>query len=161
MDVTALSDTDLAALRDQVLAETERRAHLANIPATVDALATQYLIADGATPGAAWRQPTGAHDAYPAGWRVRFGGKDWESLIGGNVWQPGDAGDPQSYRWWKDLTPVEPPAGPAAWDGNAHPYIVGDVVTYGDATYTCRQAHTSQPGWTPAAVPALWAKQTS
>ena len=23
-------------------------------------------------------------------------------------------------------------------------------------TYECRQAHASQPGWTPAAVAALW-----
>ncbi|WP_368861118.1 carbohydrate-binding protein, partial [Streptomyces griseus] len=24
------------------------------------------------------------------------------------------------------------------------------------ATYRCLQAHTAQPGWTPADVPALW-----
>ena len=35
-------------------------------------------------------------------------------------------------------------------------YKVGDQVTYNGATYQCLQAHTSQPDWTPPAVPALW-----
>jgi hypothetical protein len=32
----------------------------------------------------------------------------------------------------------------------------GDVVTYGGLTYRCLQSHTSQAGWTPPVVPALW-----
>ena len=36
------------------------------------------------------------------------------------------------------------------------PYAVGDEVSFGGATYRCRQAHTSQPDWTPPATPALW-----
>ena len=36
------------------------------------------------------------------------------------------------------------------------PYAIGTVVTYQGTTYRCIQAHTSQPGWTPSAVPALW-----
>jgi chitinase len=43
-----------------------------------------------------------------------------------------------------------------AWDGNFKPYNVGDVVSYNGAEYKCIQAHTSQPNWTPEAVPALW-----
>src|SRR5579883_3399421 len=35
-------------------------------------------------------------------------------------------------------------------------YAVGVVVTYAGGAYQCVQAHTSEPGWTPAAVPALW-----
>ena len=38
-------------------------------------------------------------------------------------------------------------------------YVVGDEVAYPDADgtmYTCIQAHTSQTGWEPIAVPALW-----
>ncbi|MDO4355978.1 MAG: hypothetical protein Q4E13_05660 [Clostridia bacterium] len=37
-------------------------------------------------------------------------------------------------------------------------YIVGDEVAYPDANgmmYTCQQAHTSQTGWEPTAVPSL------
>lgn len=33
----------------------------------------------------------------------------------------------------------------------------GDVVTYEGTEYRCLQSHTSQAGWTPPAVPALWA----
>lgn len=38
-------------------------------------------------------------------------------------------------------------------------YKVNDIVTYQGSTYKCLQAHTSQAGWTPSAVPALWQKQ--
>lgn len=37
-----------------------------------------------------WVQPTGAHDAYSMGDRVRFEGAIYESLIDGNVWSPAD-----------------------------------------------------------------------
>jgi len=35
-----------------------------------------------------WVQPTGAHDAYPAGARVTHNGYIWESDIDANVWEP-------------------------------------------------------------------------
>lgn len=35
-----------------------------------------------------WVQPTGAHDAYNKGDKVRYNGKVYESLIDGNVWSP-------------------------------------------------------------------------
>jgi chitinase len=35
-------------------------------------------------------------------------------------------------------------------------YNVGDKVSYGGKNYTCRQSHTSLPGWEPINVPALW-----
>ncbi len=50
-----------------------------------------------------------------------------------------------------------PPSGVPAWDPNFHPYKVGDQVSFQGHIYRCIQAHTSQPDWTPAAVPALWA----
>lgn len=57
------------------------------------------------------------------------------------------------------VTPVPtatPPPGVPAWDGNSHVYHVGDKVFFQGHVYQCLQAHTSQPDWTPAAVPALW-----
>ena len=36
-------------------------------------------------------------------------------------------------------------------------YVIGDEVAYLGIDYRCIQAHTSQPGWIPPAVPALWA----
>jgi hypothetical protein len=38
---------------------------------------------------APWTQPQGAHDAYPLGARVTFGGQTWESTVANNVWAPG------------------------------------------------------------------------
>lgn len=39
-----------------------------------------------------WRQPAGAHDAYPLGARVSHAGKRWISDIDNNVWEPGISG---------------------------------------------------------------------
>ena len=49
--------------------------------------------------------------------------------------------------------------GAAAWEAWT-PYAVGDVVAFDGTVYQCRQAHTSQPDWTPAAVAALWTPGT-
>src|SRR2546430_2662748 len=35
-------------------------------------------------------------------------------------------------------------------------YAVNDTVTYNGIVYYCIQAHTSQTGWEPPNVPALW-----
>lgn len=35
-------------------------------------------------------------------------------------------------------------------------YAVGDRRRFSDALYKCAQAHTSQTGWEPPNVPALW-----
>ncbi|GAA2328714.1 carbohydrate-binding protein [Dactylosporangium salmoneum] len=49
-----------------------------------------------------------------------------------------------------------PPQG-GTWAPNTA-YATGATVTYGGATYRCLQAHTSQVGWEPPNVPALWAR---
>jgi hypothetical protein len=38
-------------------------------------------------------------------------------------------------------------------------YAVGNLVTYGGATYRCIQAHTSQVGWEPPNTASLWTLQ--
>lgn len=35
-------------------------------------------------------------------------------------------------------------------------YAAGQRIRYEDKLYRCEQAHTSQEGWEPPAVPALW-----
>lgn len=37
-------------------------------------------------------------------------------------------------------------------------YSIGDQVTYNSVLYECIQAHTSQVGWEPPNVPALWSE---
>ena len=49
--------------------------------------------------------------------------------------------------------PEEPTV--AAWAAYTA-YEIGDVVTYNGISYSCRQSHTSLPGWEPDRVPALW-----
>ena len=46
----------------------------------------------------------------------------------------------------------------AAWDGDGHAYAEGERVSFEGVLYTCLQAHTSQPDWSPTAAPSLWAK---
>jgi len=101
-----------------------------------------------------WVQPQGAHDAYPLGAQVHHNGRLWQSNIDANVWEPG------VMDLWADLGPwppngePEPPEEPewAPWTA----YKVGDIVTYQGLRYQCRQSHTSQPGWEPPNVLALW-----
>ncbi len=47
-----------------------------------------------------------------------------------------------------------------AWAPNVW-YNVNDTATYGGSTYKCLQAHTSQIGWEPPNVPALWQLTTA
>lgn len=91
-----------------------------------------------------WVQPTGAFDAYPQGFRVEHNGKEWESDVNANVWEPGVAN-------WTDLNPVQSDE----WQPSVS-YAVNDEVEYQGLTYRCRQSHTSQAGWEPPNVPALW-----
>ncbi len=154
IDVKSLTDAEVRTLCDLASLEIQRRIRVGAAAAQVDDISQTYLKDTGRVTGAAWVQPTAALDAYPIGWKVTYGGKTWESLIGANTTKPGDTTDPQNYRWWKDLTTV---VTPGAWDGNGHAYKVGDIVTYQGVTYKVIQAHTSQAGWTPPAVPALYA----
>lgn len=39
-------------------------------------------------------------------------------------------------------------------------YYTGDLVMYGEEQYECIQPHTSQEGWEPPNVPALWKKHS-
>src|SRR5579883_2943076 len=47
-------------------------------------------------------------------------------------------------------------SGVAAWNGNYVNYTAGTLVTYNGSEYKCLQSHTSEPGWDPVSVPALW-----
>jgi poly-gamma-glutamate capsule biosynthesis protein CapA/YwtB (metallophosphatase superfamily) len=57
--------------------------------------ATAALMEDAHTDGAAWVQPTGAHNAYALGATVTHNGKTWENLTPANVWQSGNTADPR------------------------------------------------------------------
>ena len=169
IDLTALSGDELDALRARVVAEQERRSRLIDLPAQVEQMTRQYLDArDGAQPETtaatlaytatwpAWVQPTGAHNAYPAGRIVQRNGVLYRSLIAANVWEPGGKGVPAGL--WKTVTDAgDPPTTPDApkWAAGTA-YTVGGTVTYGGQVYRCVQAHTASVGLEPSRVTALW-----
>ena len=101
-------------------------------------------------------------------------GRAWQSGIAvevgdvythaGNLWRCVQAHVTQSD-WKPDLVPVLwrkvevlPDDQPRVWQTGID-YVVGDVLAYPDVNgsqYECLQAHTSQEGWEPPNVPALW-----
>lgn len=126
---------------------------------------------DGKLVYPAYVHPTGAHDAYRTGERITVDGQVWESLIDRNVW-PVHV-HPDGWALIEEaVSEPEPPAEPEPdpepepepapdypeWDPDSVVYKTGDTVAFGGVKYVCAQPHTSQPGWTPAAVPALWGR---
>ena len=112
----------------------------------------------------AYVQPTGAHDAYAKGDRVSYNGAVWRSLIDANVWSP----DELMHSWFREGSiaegeepaPEEPYTGVAAWAPGL-PLEVGDRVKYNGVVYVVRQAHTTQAGWEPTNLPALFTPEES
>lgn len=54
-----------------------------------DAVSLWVRIDDPAIEWPEWRQPTGAHDAYPIGAKVSHNDKHWVSNTDNNTWEPG------------------------------------------------------------------------
>lgn len=113
-----------------------------------------------------WKNPGTIHSRmYLYGDRVRHNFRVYESNHPGlNHWEPGATGI--DYRIWRDITEdiaqvdtgEEIPGDSnqtTAWStGTA--YQPGDIVSYNGDEYEVTQGHTSQAGWTPDAVPALF-----
>jgi hypothetical protein len=105
------------------------------------ALQEAILAAEGIAPGDPWRQPTGAHDAYPLGATVSHNGKTWESSVAANVWEPGVSG-------WMESGPGIPD-----WvqpTGSHDAYALGAIVKHNGATW---QSNVDGNVWEP---PTQW-----
>lgn len=114
IDLTALTNEELAALHRDVLTQIAHRASLATMEADTAATNERYLRATGHEPGQPWERPTGIHDAYPKGWTATHSGELWESLTPLNIKEPGDTGGLQARGATgpSDWAPVEPPVEP-------------------------------------------------
>jgi hypothetical protein len=147
VDVNALTDQELYDLEVAVRAEVGRRRLVADADERAAVLNADYLRATGVADGSAWRQPQGAHDAYPVPFTVTHNGKTWENLTPWNVWQPGVSG-------WREVT-----TGPAAWvqpTGAHDAYPLGAQVTHAGFRWTSLIAANV---WEPTtANAALWQK---
>lgn len=100
-----------------------------------------------------FRQPQGAHDAYPLNARVTHNGKTWKSAIAANVWEPGAVG---SEALWTDESA---PPGPQPWVQGV--YALDALVTHNGRTWkSLIAANSYEPGvvgtWRDTAVPPLW-----
>jgi hypothetical protein len=69
---------------------------------------------------------------------------------------PGREPDVYTAGWWR-MKPVGDGGAVPEWQDQTD-YEVGDRVTYQGTEYECLQAHTSQVGWEPPNVPALWSE---
>ena len=95
--MSAITDDERAELLALLRAEQPRydmdvQSEIAKLWAAVHALEARPAPEPAPDPEPAeipdWVQPTGAHDAYNKGDKVRFEGNVYESLIDGNVWSP-------------------------------------------------------------------------
>lgn len=128
------ADAAAAALAARADAETRRVTHEAILDATA------ALMQDAHVDGAAWVQPTGAHNAYPLGMKVTHAGKTWENLTPANVWTPGVSG-------WREVVTG---SGIPAWvqpTGGHDAYPLGAQVTHNGKTWTSTAAaNVWEPG---------------
>ena len=152
-NTSSWSDEDLTSLHSAVLREMTRRQTLAEAKTRTTEIAAAYLDArDGTQPSEssetladisawpAWVQPTGAHDAYPAGWIVEHGGVLYQSLIAANVWEPGGEGVPAGL--WETVTDAgDPPTTP-------------DAPTAARCTGACRPTRPAWGGSRPESPPS-------
>lgn len=145
--ITDATDEELARYAASIRAEQDRRRVLVTAEKHVADLSAAYLSASGVEPGQEWRQPTGAHDAYPEGWEVTFEGRRFVSTTPANVWPPNVSG-------WREI--VEEGEAPPEWvqpSGAHDAYGTGDQVTFEGAVY---ESTMNGNVWSPAAHPAGW-----
>lgn len=143
------SDEELARYAAAIKAEQDRRRIKANAEQQAAELNVAYLAASGVEPRQEWRQPTGAHDAYPEGWEVVHDGKTWASTTPANVWEPGVSG-------WREV--VEEGTAPAEWvrpTGAHDAYQTGDLVTFEGSIY---ESIVDGNTWSPTEYPQGWEK---
>lgn len=170
MDVTTLTNAEIGELQLQLHLERKRR-EASPLVDEARAEMVEELIANGTVTGAvagdndstidnapAWVDPGTDHTKmYLNGAVVKHSQTLWKSehpFL--NHWEPGATG--VDYRIWMNITQTDEPLPGeySEWNPNGHAYEVGDRLTYNGATYEVVGAHTSQSGWLPDALPALY-----
>ena len=153
MDLTALTDEDLEALRVDVLNEQDRRRIIAEAPARIDQIVQQYEFIMGDAPATPWTDLT---DRVGPGQRI--------------VWTDGNVYRNTSCAWLNtNDTPETYPQGYAQetglpaevlpWESGGI-YKADDLREHRGVVYRCIQPHTNyDPGHTPNLTPSLWTPQ--
>lgn len=79
----------------------------------------------------------------------------WDPVDAPALWQFVSASSSSSSKSTLSNSQNDSSSAPA-WSGNGVHYKVGDQVTYKGNTYSCIQAHTSEPNWNPIDAASLW-----
>lgn len=153
LDIATSATADLIAGRDRIDKELQRRETLANAETNMKHQLLEYKRAVGREDGQPWRPYDGTlASVYAEGEIVVHAHKAWKSRINNNVWEPG------IRDLWEELTgeiPTPDPIEAEPWKPNEQ-VSIGDIREYEGAIYRVAQAHTTQVGYEPPIVPALW-----
>lgn len=153
LNIETADRAELVAARDQIISELRRRETLENSERAIKQQLLEYKHAVGRADGMPWRSYDGSlASVYAAGEIVIHKGKAWKSAINNNVWEPGTG------NLWEELTgevPTPDPVEATPWEPGQQ-VSAGDLRDYQGAIYRAVQAHTTQAGWEPPSVPALW-----
>lgn len=96
---------------------------------------------------------------YLAGRIVRGNERRYQAKIAEFSGAGREPWSPVMHAVWEDLGLIEEPApGTPAWQAGI-PVVVGELYTFNGRTYRVIQSHTTQAGWTPPVVPALFADE--
>lgn len=156
MDIEAMTDAELSDLIDSASGLLARRQTLAAVDRQVgEVLRTARAegVTEAPVEGEAWKQPTGAHDAYLEGDVVEHDGKTWSSTVAYNVWEPGISGWREQAGKDDDGNPVIPEYLPPT--GAHDVYMTGDRVSFDGDVY---EAVVDNVTWSPSEHPPAWRK---
>lgn len=146
-DLAGWTAVELEQMRVTLAQEQERRRIIADAPVLVEQIAQQFSTAVKDQPAKAFAAGT----VVGPGQKVTEGGTEYVNVSGAFL-----SVSPSQYPMGYQLTKA--PTGAPAWDPNGKAYKVGDLFTYKGTVYKVIQAHSSQSGWLPDSVAALYSK---
>ena len=163
MDLALMDYSDLVALQTAVNAEVQRRDTLTAAESQLARLAADVHKAKGGTDGETWVQPVTL--GYPQAVVVQAASGDYyRSLVGNNVWTPGDTSAHGAWEQvWADgaggwVTKDPDASGPRQWIPDMQ-VAVGDLVVCDGWIWVAKVAHRTHVGWRPSdAAYAVWDK---
>lgn len=147
IDLSLYDDQQLDELIVLAIKERDRRDVVRDASSKATEMNFAVLRAEGINQGDEWRQPTGAHDAYPLDWQVTYNGKLWESLAPANVWVPGESA-------WKEIVTSADTYPVWLQPTGAHDaYNTGDRVRFEGNNW---ESKIDGNTWSPTDYPAGW-----
>lgn len=146
-DLKALSDDDLDRLIADAYAEQARRRVIAEAQTRAEQVAADYAAATEGAPPLTWEPGT----VVGPGRTVVEAGDEYVNISGAWLSVP-----PSQYRLGYRLATAPDTEGVEVW-APGQTITVDDRRTHAGIVYVAIQAHTTQAGWEPPAVPALWA----